>query len=90
MTDAGPTPEAPPTPWARHPSLPRGGAWYAGEPGEHFVRFFLFFSAMSPDEQAAFERAHPEPPQWRGFYEMIRTTALNRSRTPDSDTGASR
>ncbi len=36
--------------------------------------FWEMFSALSPEEQDAYERAHPEPEEWKGFYDLIRAS----------------
>jgi len=42
-------------------------------PGEDaYDDFYRGFSALSTGDQSAFEREHPEPAGWSGFYAMIR------------------
>lgn len=38
--------------------------------------FWEMFSALSPAEQEAYERANPEPEEWKGYYSQIRANPL--------------
>jgi hypothetical protein len=60
-------------PWKACPDIPHGSiGWRMGCGEEVYDTFYRSFSALGDEEAAAFEQAHPEPPEWAGFYAMIR------------------
>ena len=69
-------------PWVALPHIPRLSiGWRMGGGDGYKFAFWRMFQALSSEEQAAYERANPEPEEWTGYYEMIRRHPL----PPDSD-----
>ena len=60
-------------PWGAFPHLHRRSiGWRQGEGEDYYNRFCEMFAGLAAAEQNAYEEAHPEPEDWRGFYGMIR------------------
>ncbi len=65
-------PAALPPPWILRPDWPADSIGWrmGGEALFHAVRDR--YAALSPAEQAAYERAHPIPPEWHGYLDAAR------------------
>jgi len=66
-------PEPPPLPWIAEPDIPAGAiGWRMGSGEDAHDAFYRWFSSVSDEEAAAFQKNNPEPQGWGGFYRKIR------------------
>ncbi|MDB5431526.1 MAG: hypothetical protein JWP35_2642 [Caulobacter sp.] len=60
-------------PWITNPDIERGSiGWRMGAGEETYNAFYRAFSVLTDADATAFARVYPEPPEWAGFYAMIR------------------
>jgi hypothetical protein len=61
---------APPLPpWAAFPEYDRDSmGWRMGAGEDHLYRLYVFFKHCDAEERAEYERRHPEPAEWLGWY----------------------
>lgn len=63
-------------PWVSIPGHPMGDPiWRMGSAEDLRREFRKKHSAMTPSEQAEFEKNFPEPDGWEGYYQMLRDRA---------------
>jgi hypothetical protein len=62
-------------PWAAHPELPFGSiGWRMGYGEDYWMQFHRWYGALRPDRRDQYERDHPEPEPWAGFYTRTRAS----------------
>ena len=60
-------------PWRKYPEIPRGSIdWRMGRGEEHYNAVYRMFSRLNPNEQDDYQGRFPEPPDWQGWYDMVR------------------
>ena len=59
-------------PWIAFPDYPMFSMGFRMGGGETYMRAFMgWYSAANTDERAEFQKAHPEPDRYQGYYETI-------------------
>ncbi|MFC4349455.1 hypothetical protein ACFO5Q_16500 [Kordiimonas lipolytica] len=63
-------------PWEQEPDTPRNSiGWVMGTGAEYWHRFTSWFKELDDETRQAFMSAHPEPQDWRGFYDDLISAA---------------
>lgn len=59
-------------PWIAFPDYPMFSLGFRMGGGETYMKAFMgWYSAANTDERAEFQKAHPEPGRYQGYYETI-------------------
>lgn len=69
-------------PWDVFPSIPLGSiGWRMGDGEEYWVKFSRWYDQLQPVRREQYEREHPEPGGWAGFYarknDYLRTRSVS-------------
>jgi hypothetical protein len=64
--------------WVAHPEIPFMSIGWRMGPGEQYMREFgQWFLRLTPEERDMYEKLHPEPEKWSGFWRRWRAQVEN-------------
>jgi hypothetical protein len=62
-------------PWIVAPTFPGNSMYWRMGGEQYFFAVRDMYAALTPSEQAAYDRAYPEPPDWAGYFRPARKGA---------------